>query len=69
MRTGITFGTFDVFHDGHLRILERSREMCDRLVVGVSSDELNFSSPSHFNTYFKKEMVCTPLQYRSNLGQ
>lgn len=33
------------------------------------SDELNFSSPSHFNTYFKKEMGCTPLQYRSNLGQ
>ena len=43
MKRGITFGTFDVFHYGHLRILERARELCDRLVVGVSSDELNIS--------------------------
>ena len=43
MKRGITFGSFDVFHYGHLRILERTRELCDYLVVGVSSDELNFS--------------------------
>ena len=43
MKRGITFGTFDVFHYGHLRILERTRELCDYLIVGVSSDELNFS--------------------------
>ncbi len=40
-RTVITFGTFDVFHVGHLRILERARELGDGLVVGVSADELN----------------------------
>lgn len=38
----ITFGTFDLFHIGHLRILERARAMGDRLIVGVSSDALNF---------------------------
>ena len=43
MKRGITFGTFDVFHYGHLRILERARELCDYLIVGVSSDELNNS--------------------------
>ena len=43
MKRGLTFGTFDVFHYGHLRILERSRELCDHLTVGVSSDELNAS--------------------------
>src|SRR4051812_43518780 len=43
MTTVITFGTFDVLHIGHLRILERAREHGDRLVVGVSSDALNMS--------------------------
>jgi glycerol-3-phosphate cytidylyltransferase len=43
MTTVITFGTFDVLHVGHLRILQRSRELGDRLVVGVSSDALNMS--------------------------
>lgn len=43
MTTVITFGTFDVLHVGHLRILQRSSELGDRLVVGVSSDALNVS--------------------------
>ena len=41
MKTVITFGTFDLFHIGHLNILERASRHGDRLVVGVSSDELN----------------------------
>ena len=40
-RTVLTFGTFDVFHVGHLRILERAGALGDRLVVGVSADALN----------------------------
>ena len=39
----ITFGTFDLFHVGHLRILERARALGDSLCVGISSDELNMS--------------------------
>jgi glycerol-3-phosphate cytidylyltransferase len=39
--TVLTFGTFDVFHVGHLLILERAKALGDRLVVGVSSDALN----------------------------
>ena len=41
IRTVITFGTFDVFHVGHLRIIERAASYGDRLVVGVSADALN----------------------------
>jgi glycerol-3-phosphate cytidylyltransferase len=41
MKNILTFGTFDVLHVGHLRILERARALGDRLVVGVSSDALN----------------------------
>jgi len=39
--TVITFGTFDLFHFGHLRLLERAAQHGDRLVVGVSTDELS----------------------------
>jgi glycerol-3-phosphate cytidylyltransferase len=41
MKRIITFGTFDVFHVGHVNILERARALGDHLSVGVSSDELN----------------------------
>lgn len=40
-KTILTYGTFDLFHIGHLRLLERLRSMGDRLVVGVSTDEFN----------------------------
>ena len=51
MTTVITFGTFDLFHYGHLRILERAREHGERLVVGVSSDELNERKKGFRPTY------------------
>ena len=41
MKRVITYGTFDLFHIGHLRILERAKELGDYLVVAVSSDEFN----------------------------
>ena len=37
----ITFGTFDLFHVGHLRILKRAKELGTHLTVGISSDSLN----------------------------
>lgn len=41
MKTIITYGTFDLFHIGHLRLLQRLRDLGDRLIVGVSTDEFN----------------------------
>lgn len=38
----LTYGTFDLFHIGHLRLLERCRAMGDELFVGVSTDSFNF---------------------------
>ena len=37
---GFAPGVFDLFHVGHLDVLRRSARLCDRLVVGVWSDEL-----------------------------
>jgi len=36
---GYVPGAWDLFHIGHLNILSRARERCDRLVVGVVTDE------------------------------
>lgn len=51
MRKIITFGTFDIFHVGHLRLLERARALGDYLVVGVSSDALNCSKKGRVPVY------------------
>lgn len=41
MKTVLTYGTFDLFHIGHLRLLQRASKLGDRLIVGVSSDQFN----------------------------
>lgn len=40
-KTVITYGTFDMFHIGHLKLIKRLQELGDYLIVGVSTDEFN----------------------------
>ncbi len=40
-KTIITYGTFDMFHIGHLRLLQRLKDMADELIVAISTDEFN----------------------------
>ena len=55
MKRVITFGTFDVFHLGHLNILQRAAGYGDYLVVGVSTDRLNFSKKGRNPVYTQDE--------------
>lgn len=54
MKTVITFGTFDVFHVGHINILQRAASLGDTLIVGVSTDKLNFDKKGR-NPIYKEE--------------
>ncbi len=53
----ITFGTFDVFHLGHLQILQRAANLGTSLVVGVSTDQLNSRKKGRKTVYSERERV------------
>ena len=53
----ITFGTFDVFHVGHVNILEKASSLGTELFVGVSSDDLNFSKKNRFPVYSQEQRI------------
>lgn len=41
MKKVITYGTFDLLHWGHIKLLERAKQLGDYLVVAISTDEFN----------------------------
>ena len=53
----ITFGTFDVFHIGHVNILERAKELGSHLTVGISTDALNFSKKGRNPVYNQEQRL------------
>jgi choline-phosphate cytidylyltransferase len=57
MKTVITFGTFDVFHIGHLNLLKRAATLGHRLVVGVSTDQLNIKKKGRPPVYCEQDRM------------
>ncbi|MCK6263261.1 glycerol-3-phosphate cytidylyltransferase [Vibrio sp. ZSDE26] len=64
MKTVITYGTFDLFHVGHIRLLKRLSELGDRLVVGLSSDEFNeLKGKKSFFSYDERAEIVAACKY------
>lgn len=53
----ITFGTFDLFHIGHLNILNRAKQLGTHLIVGVSSDDLNKQKKNKLPVFSQDERL------------
>lgn len=55
----ITYGTFDLLHYGHIRLLKQASKLGDYLIVGLSTDEFNQEKGKHsFYSYdIRKEML------------
>ncbi len=60
MILGYTSGVFDLFHIGHLNLLRNAKSMCDKLIVGVSVDEL---------VKYKNKKAVIPFQERLEIVQ
>ena len=51
----ITFGTFDLLHIGHIKILERARALGDKLIVGLSTDKFSIEKKNRIPIYCENE--------------
>lgn len=62
--TGYTTGVFDLFHVGHLNMLKNARAMCDRLIVGVSTDELvSYKNKEPVIPYEERAEIVRAIEY------
>ncbi len=65
MRKVITYGTFDLFHYGHVHLLRRARELGDYLIVALSSDDFNELAKGKvtYFTYEQRKLILEAIRY------
>lgn len=64
MKKILTYGTFDLFHIGHLNIIKRAKEQGDYLIVAVSTDEFNkIKNKVSYYSYEERKQIVEAIRY------
>ena len=64
MKRVITYGTFDLLHYGHIRLLKRAKELGDYLIVAVSTDEFNnIKRKKAYHDYETRKKMLEAIRY------
>lgn len=65
MRTILTYGTFDLLHIGHINLLRRAKELGDKLIVALSTDEFNLNSKNKVcaHSYQDRKVILESLRF------
>lgn len=64
MKRVLTYGTFDLLHYGHIRLLKRARELGDYLIVAISTDEFNAGkNKKAYHSYETRKEMLEAVRY------
>lgn len=64
MKRILTYGTFDLLHYGHIRLLKRAKELGDYLIVAVSTDEFNnIKEKKSYHNYETRKQMLEAIRY------
>ena len=64
MRRILTYGTFDLLHYGHIRLLKRAKQLGDYLVVALSTDEFNaIKNKKAYHNYETRKKMLEAIRY------
>lgn len=64
-KVGYTTGVFDMFHIGHLNIIQKAKEQCEFLIVGVTTDALCFERKQKYPIIAEDDRVAIVAELRS----
>lgn len=64
MKRVLTYGTFDLLHYGHIRLLKRAKELGDYLIVALSTDEFNkLKGKKAYHNYETRKKMLEAIRY------
>lgn len=63
-KIGYTTGVYDMFHIGHLNVIQRAKAQCDYLIVGVTTDELCFKRKKKYPIICEEDRMAIVRELR-----